>query len=71
MSPDVPGYPDGVGFVGMAFAKCSECGREVRVWESRFRAAVTGQLTEDGAIAEEDGTFECPFCGTSQGAPKT
>jgi hypothetical protein len=50
------------------FIPCSACKRVVRVLDSRLRQAVGSdvQLPEDAATSAEDGTFGCPFCGTSQ-----
>jgi len=50
------------------FIPCVECKRVVRVFDSRLRQTAHSdvQLPEDGATSAEDGTFECPFCGTVQ-----
>jgi hypothetical protein len=68
-------YPSGaeglvspMKFVGMAFVKCSSCGRDVRVWESKIwpRLPQRARLTDDAAVAFDDGSFECPFCRSVQ-----
>ena len=50
------------------FVPCVACKRVVRVFDSRLRLTARSevQLPEDGATSAEDGTFVCPFCGTSQ-----
>jgi len=50
------------------FVPCLACKRVVRVFDSRLRQTARSevQLPEDGATSAEDGTFECPFCGTVQ-----
>ncbi len=52
----------------MRFVKCEACGRDVRLWNARLSAGARGKLTEDATVQNEDGTFECPFCGASQHA---
>jgi hypothetical protein len=50
------------------FIPCLACERVVRVFDSRLRQSVRSdvQLPEDAATFADDGTFECPFCGTLQ-----
>jgi hypothetical protein len=55
-----------VPFVGMSFVKCQACGREVRLWSAGLSLLERGRLTDDATVENEDGTFQCPFCGVSQ-----
>jgi len=50
------------------FIPCVACKRVVRVFDSRLRQTARSdvQLPEDAATSSDDGTFECPFCGTRQ-----
>lgn len=50
------------------FVRCAACGREVRVQPSGVEQAVRRgvQLTDDAAVAAQDGSFVCPFCGATQ-----
>jgi transcription elongation factor Elf1 len=50
----------------MKFVKCQACGREVRLWNARVSLQRDVKLMEDAKVENEDGTFECPFCGVSQ-----
>jgi hypothetical protein len=50
----------------MSFVKCQACGREVRLWSAGLSLLERGRLTDDATVENEDGTFQCPFCGVSQ-----
>jgi transcription elongation factor Elf1 len=52
----------------MELVRCSACGREVRLWATPIAKQLSDRahVTDDAAVRSPDGTFECPFCGTTQ-----